>query len=180
MDVLVLGLHIFEASHWALPSLVSYLTWKIPPRTIRSFMDLSIHILGISWNASLKFMKPSGKQPQFAVENCHLVRWFSHEKWWFSIAMLVYQRVNIIHLQNTMKTPSIFSAGCSLKIRHESGEACEGQGWEWQNGADSQLTHFHRWSEEILKWAKKCYNMLQYVTICYNMLQYVTFVKVKL
>ena len=28
-----------------------------------------------------------------AIENGDLVRGFSHEKWWFSIAMLNYQRV---------------------------------------------------------------------------------------
>ena len=30
---------------------------------------------------------------QFAIENGHRNSGFSHEKWWFSIAMLVYQRV---------------------------------------------------------------------------------------
>ena len=30
---------------------------------------------------------------QFTIENGHRNRWFTHEKWWFSIVMLVYQRV---------------------------------------------------------------------------------------
>ena len=30
---------------------------------------------------------------QKAIENCHRNSGFSHEKWWFSIAMLVHQRV---------------------------------------------------------------------------------------
>jgi hypothetical protein len=36
---------------------------------------------------------PSGKRLQFAIENCHRNCGFTHWKWWFSIVMLIYQRV---------------------------------------------------------------------------------------
>ena len=38
-------------------------------------------------------MIPSG-YVKIAIENGHLVRGFTHWKWWFSIATLVYQRVS--------------------------------------------------------------------------------------
>ena len=31
---------------------------------------------------------------QFAIENGHRNSWFTHKKWWFSIVVLVYQRVS--------------------------------------------------------------------------------------
>ena len=45
----------------------------------------------------LKYHKilPSG-YVKIAIENDHRNSGFSHEKWWFSIAMLDYQRVDII------------------------------------------------------------------------------------
>ena len=46
----------------------------------------------------LKKSLPSGNLLQFAIENDHLFRWVSREKWWFSIVMLVYQRVLIISM----------------------------------------------------------------------------------
>jgi hypothetical protein len=43
---------------------------------------------------SLVIGLPSGKRLQFAIENVHLVHWFTHAKLWFSIVMLnLYRRV---------------------------------------------------------------------------------------
>ena len=49
-------------------------------------------LLQVLENLSKKTMVPSG-YVKIAFENGHRNSEFSHEKWWFSIAMLVYQRV---------------------------------------------------------------------------------------
>jgi hypothetical protein len=43
----------------------------------------------ISWYDYEMWRLPSGKRLQVAIENGHWNSEFSHEKWWFSIAMLV-------------------------------------------------------------------------------------------
>ena len=49
-----------------------------------------------SWDT--QHMTRPGKHTNIAIENGDLVRGFSHEKWWCSIVMLVYQRVpTILH-----------------------------------------------------------------------------------
>ena len=46
------------------------------------------------WDIDGIFMGlPSGNDQQFAIENCHRNSWFTHQKWWFSIVMFVYQRI---------------------------------------------------------------------------------------
>ena len=42
-----------------------------------------------------RFQIPSGKL-NITIENGHRNSEFSHEKWWFSIVMLVYQRVSLV------------------------------------------------------------------------------------
>ena len=50
---------------------------------------------------------PSGNLLHSELENGHLVRWFTQWKWWFSIVMLVYQRVVDKPKKNGTKRESV-------------------------------------------------------------------------
>ena len=51
-----------------------------------------IEMDSVSWAYDF-FFSPI-KRLQFATENGHRNSWLTHKRWWFSIVMLVYQRVN--------------------------------------------------------------------------------------
>ena len=63
------------------------MTYKLP----RSSISMKCLSQFLWW--SLKSLVPSG-YVKIAIENDHWNSEFSHEKWWFSIVMLVYQRVS--------------------------------------------------------------------------------------
>ena len=50
---------------------------------------------------------PCGNLLHSELENGHLVRWFTNWKWWFSIVMLVYQRVVITKKTRTKKSENV-------------------------------------------------------------------------
>ena len=60
---------------------------------------------------------PSGNLLQFSIENGHRNSEFSYEKWWFSIAMLVYQRVtrnaeeNMVGLERKIRSNEMDDLG---------------------------------------------------------------------
>ena len=61
-------------------------TLAVPRDDVRGARDDRMAIL-------IRNIIPSG-YVKIAIENGHRNSGFSHEKWWFSIVMLVYQRVN--------------------------------------------------------------------------------------
>ena len=70
--------------------------WECPSRR-----DLQ---LGIRWDKTPAGWVTSGIEKKkipsgyvkIAIDNCHLLRGFTLGRWWFSIAMLVYQRVTYV------------------------------------------------------------------------------------
>ena len=48
----------------------------------------------IQWSNVQFLPLPSGTRLQLAIEHGHRNSWFTHKTWWFSIAILVYQRVS--------------------------------------------------------------------------------------
>ena len=74
---------------------------KLKPRWSKWWTTWRLGQLGQLGHVGSFFAKcgkcvPSGNLLQFAIENGHRNSVFSHEQWWFSIAMLVYQRVYCI------------------------------------------------------------------------------------
>ena len=81
-------LHSYPASFFSSPALQRPprppSSWSPPPPVVKKTSE--IH------QDPMIFRLPSG-YVKIAIENCHRNSGFTHWKWWFSIIMLVYQRV---------------------------------------------------------------------------------------
>ena len=68
-------------------------------------------IMGISakmrWTLHIGWNLPSGHLSNSELDNDHWNSGFSHCKWWFSIAMLVYQRV-YVEMKDMFFSPHLF------------------------------------------------------------------------
>ena len=67
--------------------------WEIPTQVIFQLRNRDAHLV---WSFA-RYLPITLWQTNIAIEHGHRNSGFSHKTWWFSIVMLVYQRVNILN-----------------------------------------------------------------------------------
>ena len=114
---LLLGLARVVSANPMVPRIASWVWWRFASSTWSSKVLPIARTLG---NAKAQFGLPSGNLTVCYWSHGHWNSEFSHEKWWFSIVMLVYQRL----LQFRMEDPQVeftiwlWLTVCHGKIHH--------------------------------------------------------------